>query len=279
VAGSWKRISQIATNDSPQCTQWYGFISPPSFPQNEPPPPLWNRGSYKHPAGTECFECNKCQQSDPVDNCVCTPRQDLCGPLWSNLPDKDWAKISLTSANNIQILGDFADPISSANDPIFPFHHANIDRHFETWLQVNQNSANGYFAYPVAGYAIGSNLHDRFSKQTNFEQVLSKNFGQYRNGFYTIESVLALSISGNFSFSYDIFLENDIANNNAGRNLIGDHSEQCLRYGQNNIFAVVIAAFVYLIFRKISNHFTLIKFSLFRKYLNLSEVKYRENLV
>jgi hypothetical protein len=41
VGGSFKRRSQKNSVDSPFCTQWYGYISPPNFPEDYQVPDNW----------------------------------------------------------------------------------------------------------------------------------------------------------------------------------------------------------------------------------------------
>ena len=44
-------------------------------------------------------------------------------------------------AHKAPTYGDFADAWTSPNDPIFFFHHANVDRHLMTWQQKNTAKA------------------------------------------------------------------------------------------------------------------------------------------
>jgi hypothetical protein len=43
--------------------------------------------------------------------------------------------VQLAPAEEIHYVGDFADVVTAPNDPIFAFHHANVDRHFEMWRE------------------------------------------------------------------------------------------------------------------------------------------------
>lgn len=58
---------------------------------------------------------------------------------------------------------------------IFRFwaHHANIDRHFETWL-IKYSSASireEYYSYPTEGFAPGCNLYDVINSYDPFHNL------------------------------------------------------------------------------------------------------------
>jgi hypothetical protein len=87
-------------------------------------------------------------------------------------------------------MGDFGDPYGSPNDPMFVhqnclcftpynvmfrflFHHANLDRHFQTWaFQQDGSEASKYFGYPARGYGTGNNLNDIVCGTDPFMNVL-----------------------------------------------------------------------------------------------------------
>ena len=132
---------------------------------------------------------------------MCTPKAGLCGPLWSNLPNEKWAKVKLVDSKYIQIIGDFADPISSCNDPLFGFHHANVDRNFEMWMRLNLiEGKTNFYNYPISGYAKGVNLNDAIGVNDTFYKVLVKHFG---NRLHTTKTVIISSYMRKFPYRYD----------------------------------------------------------------------------
>ena len=46
--------------------------------------------------------------------------------------------------------GDFSDAFTSLNDPVFFFHHANIERNRHWWTWTRAHDANDYWAYPLS---------------------------------------------------------------------------------------------------------------------------------
>ena len=52
------------------------------------------------------------------------------------------------------IRGDFEDPITSPNGPIFMFHHANLDRNRMWWMRRNSGAACSYYGFPVTDAAF-----------------------------------------------------------------------------------------------------------------------------
>ena len=151
-----------------------------------------------------CFKIKKCSDSQTEDECMPEPKNTKCGPLWTNLPDEDWAKIELADVKDIQSIGDFACPLASPNDPVFVFHHANVDRHFDAWLHRARKGKPGlkdkYLNYPVEGYSLGTNLNDIFVGD-EFVDVLKTHFGTGRRTFaQVIESCLSRR---GFDYKYD----------------------------------------------------------------------------
>ena len=73
--------------------------------------------------------------------------------------------------------GDFSDPAYSVNDSIFPFHHAQIDRHFTHWVFTqNKTQLKDYFGFPGSGYAYGCNLNDVISSTDSFTSLFDPFF-------------------------------------------------------------------------------------------------------
>jgi len=63
----------------------------------------------------------------------------------------------LLLAREAPTYGDFADAWTSPNDPIFFFHHANLDRHLMTWQQrrgVGPDYGFPRLAVPCAGHGL-----------------------------------------------------------------------------------------------------------------------------
>ena len=81
---------------------------------------------------------------------------------------------ALVPQDQIQMTGDFSDPAYSVNDPIFPFLHAQIDRHFTHWV-FSQDKSNfkDYFGFPRSGYAYGCNLDDVISSTDSFTSLFN----------------------------------------------------------------------------------------------------------
>ena len=119
-------------------------------------------------------------------------------------------KTTLLASNQIQMTGDFSDPAYSANDPIFPFHHAQIDRHFTHWVLTQNNfQLKDYFGFPRSGYAYGCNLNDVISSTDSFRSLFDpfilntslaqqssrskRNRIRYSQGPYTVKVFASLS--------------------------------------------------------------------------------------
>ena len=90
-------------------------------------------------------------------------------------PYQDY-RAHITHRNNLEIIGDFLDPTASANDPVFLFHHANVDRNWQKWLDLHLLRADGtyrdlhsvdYLKYPRSGLVYGNNLDDPFGGGAN----------------------------------------------------------------------------------------------------------------
>ena len=55
-------------------------------------------------------------------------------------------------------------------------HHANIDRHFEAWMNLyaSPTSRSKYYYFPTRGFAIGCNLNDVISSTAPFLRLSKK---------------------------------------------------------------------------------------------------------
>jgi len=90
---------------------------------------------------TGCVECpERC--SDPLDLEVCK-----CGLNKTVCEAHGQARSLFAQLSPVATMGDFADTWTSANEPIFFFHHANIDRHVTIW-QAKHKSKAPYYGYP-----------------------------------------------------------------------------------------------------------------------------------
>merc|ERR1711997_176780 len=76
----------------------------------------------------------------------------------------------LGDRNEQQTHGDLLDQSTSPNDPLFMFHHANLDRYLMEWQL--QNYADGpYFGYPESGYSDLCRLDDIVAPDFPFEHL------------------------------------------------------------------------------------------------------------
>jgi hypothetical protein len=109
-------------------------------------PEAWGRG---------CFKCDaNCKQGD---TCSCNKSSEArC------IEDKFYP------GQKAPIYGDFADAWTSPNDPIFFFHHANVDRSLMTWQQTHQDQAPHY-SFPSASVPCqGHGLNDIIAPEVPF---------------------------------------------------------------------------------------------------------------
>ena len=198
IGGSWQRPEQLASGaEDSNCAQWYGLItntitSSESFRRRD-------LSSFVNSfvAEPSCFDCSCCTLDESPDDCLCrlstTAEKEGCGPLWLKLqeiqhpPQLDY-RARLTPREHIQIIGDFLDPVASANDPVFLFHHANVDRNFQKWLNAHLLRPDGtytdlrsvnYLEYPRSSLVYGNNLNDPLGA-SNFH--FSGLFGERANG-------------------------------------------------------------------------------------------------
>ena len=51
-------------------------------------------------------------------------------------------------------MGDFQDPVTSPNDPIFMLHHANLDRNKMSWMSNNEDSSDYFYGFSTVGNVI-----------------------------------------------------------------------------------------------------------------------------
>lgn len=112
---------------------------------------------------------------------MCVPRHanNSCGPLFTGLLNQSssssYAQIRLACEDDIQVTGDMLDAVASPNDPLFIFHHTNVDRHFTLWtarmdsLRINTTlAAESYYSFPTDSACNGCNLADVISAVSPF---------------------------------------------------------------------------------------------------------------
>lgn len=213
VGGSWKRPSQFDNpgDDPGLCAQWYGLITNTVTPSDGFTRKQLGSFINAYVADSSCFDCSCCTLDKPPDECLCRRSTEAanngCGPLWMKLkelqdpPYQDY-RAHLTHRNNLEIIGDFLDPTASANDPVFLFHHANVDRNWQKWLDLHLLRADGtyrdldsvdYLKYPRSGLVYGNNLDDPFGGGANFQ--FSGLFGETKEDAdaYTVKEALQKS--------------------------------------------------------------------------------------
>ena len=191
---------------------------------------------YSHPRN-ECFDCDKdtCLLRDETGNvkelsdeqmseCVCKLTSDDGCAIDINTSDltennekqekreeeeevsSSYVKTDLNSHLVEHVWGDMFDAISSVNDPVFFFHHINMDRYSMLW-QINMNDYKDYYyKYPREGYAYGINLNDTASPVRPFGGNLFDNYGDIRN-FLSIADIIDATSFINAPYIYDDIYE------------------------------------------------------------------------
>jgi len=73
--------------------------------------------------------------------------------------------------------GDFEDPVTSPNDPLFMFHHANVDRSMRWWMLKNAAKHSTFYGFPAANAeGIRENTGKSYYGQ-NLPDVMSSTWG------------------------------------------------------------------------------------------------------
>jgi len=104
------------------------------------------------------------------------------------------------------IYGDFADAWTSPNDPIFFFHHANVDRHLMTWQQRHVSKAPTY-GFPKASIPCeGHGLHDLSSPDFPFDPTLL-GFPASKVGLSNADIIAVDGLSNTSIYTYDSLLD------------------------------------------------------------------------
>eukprot|EP00656_Telonema_subtile_P049528 TRINITY_DN617_c0_g1_i2.p1 TRINITY_DN617_c0_g1~~TRINITY_DN617_c0_g1_i2.p1 ORF type:complete len:432 (-),score=35.69 TRINITY_DN617_c0_g1_i2:197-1492(-) len=111
-----------------------------------------------------CVECpTHCNSPGDLSTCECkrkTANRSACSAVQSRI-------------NPVATMGDFADTWTSANEPMFFFHHANIDRHVTVWQKKHRKKAPDY-GYPVKwGLNRGQDLDHVIADRTPFDPTIA----------------------------------------------------------------------------------------------------------
>merc|ERR1712154_401186 len=104
-----------------------------------------------------------------------------------------------------QMIGDFVDQSTSPNDPIFMFHHVNMDRYLMEW-QLRHYDDSPYYKYPTSGYQTGLNLDDVVSPEAPFTKLLFAK-DSIGDGPYTIRDIWDGTNIVDAVYTYDTVLD------------------------------------------------------------------------
>merc|ERR1719242_595198 len=121
----------------------------------------------------DCFQCpeaNSCtfNADDPFDNfnCAACNLSDSISNSSICIID-DIEKVILSDRLGQHSHGDFLDQSTSPNDPLFMFHHCNLDRYLMEWQLRNDDDAP-YYGYPESGYLNLCRLNDTLAPDAPF---------------------------------------------------------------------------------------------------------------
>ena len=108
--------------------------------------------------------------------------------------------------------GDFEDPVTSPNDPLFMFHHANVDRSMRWWMLKNEAKRSTFYGFPAANAEgirensgksyYGQNLLDVMSSTWGFT-VADLGFSSASTGFQTNADLLCHNGPSTSAYTYD----------------------------------------------------------------------------
>ena len=119
------------------------------------------------------------------------------------------AQVGSSSGGNS---GDFEDPVTSPNDPLFFFHHANVDRSMRWWMLKNAAKRGTFYGFPAADAEgirenagksyYGQNLLDVMSSTWGFTAA-DLGFSGASSGFQTNADLLCHNGPSTSSYTYD----------------------------------------------------------------------------
>jgi len=146
--------------------------------------------------------CLRCSQNctDPQE----AQRSCSCNLSPSSLP----CALPRIFTKTAPTFGDFADAWTSPNDPIFFFHHANVDRHLMTWQQQNSEKAPTY-GYPTISLpCTGHGLQDVVAATNKFTRNM---LGLKGDGLLTNADLIAVDgLSSQSSYTYDTLWQEEL---------------------------------------------------------------------
>merc|ERR1711920_377792 len=138
-----------------------------------------------------CIVCPRCEPETPMEECKCEVNQTACDLADSTglcqrypggefkddyVPTEPCEHCPECREGTMGAAGDFWDGMTSPNDPIFWFHHPNIDRALTEWqLRVSRRykaESLPYSGFPTGGHCPGHNLYDVISPTWPFNASL-----------------------------------------------------------------------------------------------------------
>jgi len=142
-------------------------------------PELWGHG---------CINCPQNCTAGGSAKCVCSTSKELkC--------------LAARAVSPTATFGDFADSWTSPNDPIFFFHHANVDRNFMTWQLRHQAQAPRYGFPSVSLPCSGHGYDDVISSSWPFDAAALLGGGEHQRSL-TNADIVGLNASSS-PYSYD----------------------------------------------------------------------------
>merc|ERR1712083_613642 len=154
--------------------------------------------------------------------------------------------------NQMALFGDLLDQGTAPNDPLFMFHHANVDRYVYEWQLANYADAP-YYGYPTTGYQNVTRFDDSLGPDFPFEYLFE---GQ--DDSYTIRDVWDGTSFVNSPYIYDSVL-NMVYRTAAPTTAPAEEAEYGLNVGSVEaamiiiFFLIIIGMFVFWFFAQRSD--------------------------
>ena len=149
----------------PICISWQGFSGTVAVGVDNLYHSGWEFGCFQCP---DAFSC-KYGEDDPRDCALCSlTNPDHTCDILGNV---------ITIPGDIEdqwLIGDFFDIAGGVVDPLFFFHHMNLDRLLFHW-ELRHYDLQPYYGFPTQGFGYGGNLDDIVGGNNNAE---------FRNLFY-----------------------------------------------------------------------------------------------